>query len=303
VAYDANWNVTAIMVNSNSGASIQERYTYDPYGAVTILAPNGTVRSSSSYDWKYLHQTGRLDGDTGLYHLSNRDYSATLGRWTQTDPIGFDAGDTNLYRYVGNGPVNGVDPSGLREKDFGMSRRHDGTIKLKEVKEPGPLSNYWHYFFNSGEMDSDLYNAQLASDVVAIGCGGGLLVKGGISVAPRIGGYIMPRIVGSFGPGSRIGAGVGAGVAGSKGNKPFDPFLGGGSNAGFGKIIEWGTGAIDASNRMKCITTDQLRKIGMTREVAEHWLRFYSDAVAKGRGADTASARIDLMKRILELLE
>ena len=113
VTYDANWNVTAILVNSNSGASIQERYTYDPYGSVTILAPNGTVRGSSSYDWKYLHQTGRLDGDTGLYHFRNRDYSPTLGRWTQTDPIGFEAGDTNLYRYVGNGPVNGVDPKGL----------------------------------------------------------------------------------------------------------------------------------------------------------------------------------------------
>ncbi|MCY2981903.1 MAG: hypothetical protein NTU79_24850 [Planctomycetota bacterium] len=29
------------------------------------------------------------------------------------DPIGFDAGDANLYRYVGNGPTNGSDPSGL----------------------------------------------------------------------------------------------------------------------------------------------------------------------------------------------
>jgi hypothetical protein len=33
------------------------------------------------------------------------------------DPIGFDAGDPNLYRYVGNNPTNGVDPSGLEEKN------------------------------------------------------------------------------------------------------------------------------------------------------------------------------------------
>jgi len=52
--------------------------------------------------------------------VRHRDYSATLGRWTQTDPIGFDAGDTNLYRFVGNGPVNAVDPSGL-EESFGNS--------------------------------------------------------------------------------------------------------------------------------------------------------------------------------------
>jgi hypothetical protein len=29
-------------------------------------------------------------------------------------PLGFDAGDNNLYRYVGNNPVTGVDPFGLK---------------------------------------------------------------------------------------------------------------------------------------------------------------------------------------------
>lgn len=40
-------------------------------------------------------------------------YSPNLGRWLQTDPIDFKAGDTNLYREVGNNPVNATDPSGL----------------------------------------------------------------------------------------------------------------------------------------------------------------------------------------------
>jgi hypothetical protein len=35
------------------------------------------------------------------------------GRWLSEDPIGFAAGDANLYRYVGNGPVNATDPLGL----------------------------------------------------------------------------------------------------------------------------------------------------------------------------------------------
>ena len=30
------------------------------------------------------------------------------------DPFGFEAGDPNLYRYVGNGPTNATDPSGLK---------------------------------------------------------------------------------------------------------------------------------------------------------------------------------------------
>jgi RHS repeat-associated protein len=39
-------------------------------------------------------------------------FSPSLGRWLQQDPIGFDAGDSNLYRYVGNGPTDRNDPSG-----------------------------------------------------------------------------------------------------------------------------------------------------------------------------------------------
>jgi hypothetical protein len=40
-------------------------------------------------------------------------YDPTIGRWLSEDPIGFEAGDANLYRYVGNGPANATDPSGL----------------------------------------------------------------------------------------------------------------------------------------------------------------------------------------------
>jgi hypothetical protein len=37
-----------------------------------------------------------------------------MGRWVSQDPLGFGAGDSNLYRYVNNAPTNHVDPSGLR---------------------------------------------------------------------------------------------------------------------------------------------------------------------------------------------
>ncbi|MBI1916597.1 MAG: hypothetical protein HYS12_17955 [Planctomycetes bacterium] len=41
-------------------------------------------------------------------------FDPTIGRWTTEDPIGFEAGDANLFRYVGNDPTNATDPSGLK---------------------------------------------------------------------------------------------------------------------------------------------------------------------------------------------
>ena len=56
---------------------------------------------------------GRFDATSGLYHFRHRDYSPTTGRWTSLDPLGFDAGDANLYRALGNRLPNRLDPLGL----------------------------------------------------------------------------------------------------------------------------------------------------------------------------------------------
>ena len=107
---DANWNIAAICDNTGT---VQERYGYSPYGVVTFYDPSWTVRSSSAYVWAYLFQTGRLESLAGLYNFRYRDDSPLLGRWIQTDPIGLEGGDTNLYGYVAKNPANAVDPLGL----------------------------------------------------------------------------------------------------------------------------------------------------------------------------------------------
>lgn len=56
---------------------------------------------------------GLVDPETGLVHFGVREYDPRTGRFLTPDPMLFDPGDTNLYRYVYNDPVNRVDPSGF----------------------------------------------------------------------------------------------------------------------------------------------------------------------------------------------
>jgi RHS repeat-associated protein len=56
---------------------------------------------------------GLRDRDTGLIKFGFRDYDPDIGRWTAKNPIFFAGGDTDIYGYVLNDPVNSVDPRGL----------------------------------------------------------------------------------------------------------------------------------------------------------------------------------------------
>ncbi len=59
-------------------------------------------------------------------------FDPAIGRWQSKDPKSFDAGDTNLYRYVGNHPSYATDPSGLEELDKGID--WDASPLFNDVK-------------------------------------------------------------------------------------------------------------------------------------------------------------------------
>jgi RHS repeat-associated protein len=56
---------------------------------------------------------GIYDVHTSLLRFDARDYDPSTGGWTEKGPIGYNAGDFNLYAYVNNNSITHIDPSGL----------------------------------------------------------------------------------------------------------------------------------------------------------------------------------------------
>jgi RHS repeat-associated protein len=107
VHHDGKGSTVALTVPGGSG--VGDSYTYSDYGA------------PQSGSWLAYQYAGyRYDSETGLYYMPARYYSPALGRFLQSDPVGF-RGGANLYVYAGNDPVNLVDPTGLTPDGSGSS--------------------------------------------------------------------------------------------------------------------------------------------------------------------------------------
>ncbi|WP_431824780.1 RHS repeat-associated core domain-containing protein [Burkholderia sp. F1] len=91
----------SIVAQANGSGATTSSQAYGPFGET-----DGTPASRFGYTGQqYL-------APLGLYYYKARMYSPTLGRFLQTDPIGY-KDDLNWYAYVGNNPVNLADPGGL----------------------------------------------------------------------------------------------------------------------------------------------------------------------------------------------
>lgn len=87
---------------TGSGGLVSE-YVYDPFGKATILLEQ--VQADLQYAGYYYHAQSKLN------LCLRRNYSSSLGRWINRDPIG-EKGGNNLYKYVSNNVTNAVDPNG-----------------------------------------------------------------------------------------------------------------------------------------------------------------------------------------------
>jgi RHS repeat-associated protein len=91
---------------STSG-SVLDSITYDSYG-------NILTESSPSNGDRFKYTSREWDSEIAQYYYRARDYNPAIGRFLTEDPLALGAGDSDLYRYVGNNPVNNSDPLGLQ---------------------------------------------------------------------------------------------------------------------------------------------------------------------------------------------
>jgi RHS repeat-associated protein len=100
--FDNTGNTLAL---TDKTGSLQARYAYEPFGRMTEsgTAPFNPFTFSGAF--------GVLSEGQGLYVTKKRFYDASIGRFLQRDPIGFDGG-VHLYMYAANNPLTFMDPAG-----------------------------------------------------------------------------------------------------------------------------------------------------------------------------------------------
>ena len=125
-----------------------------------------TDRYGYAGDWGYQSHV-----DMPYQHVGARYYDPSTGRFLQRDPIGI-AGGLNVYVYVLNNPVVGIDPSGhgwLGDFWSGRTAIHDWVAR-----------NYWLRFHSTAHINSNWATAEAI----------GISVIGGFAAGAAIGGFI-----------------------------------------------------------------------------------------------------------------
>ena len=103
--------VGSLRVVADASGNVVKRIDYDSFG-------NNLDDTDSAFEVPFGFAGGFHDRDTGLVRFGYRDYDPDTGRWTAKDPILFAGGDTDLYGYCLNSPINLVDPFGLEFSDI-----------------------------------------------------------------------------------------------------------------------------------------------------------------------------------------
>lgn len=102
---------------ANRGQVVEHRH-YDSFGKIVrrTTGPQPTAPATAGVGINFGYAGRPLEARTGLSDNRARWYEPGSGKFINEDPSGFMGEDVNLFRYVGNDPLNQVDPSGLIAK-------------------------------------------------------------------------------------------------------------------------------------------------------------------------------------------
>jgi RHS repeat-associated protein len=172
---------------------LRKHINYDSFGqkkGEQFYARNGNeidATHAEAVEQLFYYTGQELDLTTGLYQMGQRWYDPRTGRWLSEDPIGFDGGDPNLYRYVGNGVTYRTDPTGLIQAGNPLNNLFGNTTSIPNFNANLGLSNYYSGQPNlSGGISSYFASAApSAADFSVFGAGIGTsnfsTLSGGLS--------------------------------------------------------------------------------------------------------------------------
>jgi RHS repeat-associated protein len=150
VAWYLTDNLGSVRDIANSSGALIDHRDYDSYG--NIIAET-YPSSGDRYGW-----TGReFDVETDLQYNRARYYDPATGRWMSQDPMEFDAGDSNLYRYANNQPTGMTDPSGMQEASSARQKEmrwEQKSLGAKVIDVTFSKETLWALTFGAfGETD------------------------------------------------------------------------------------------------------------------------------------------------------
>lgn len=132
-----------IIIRISDGVIVQ-KMDHDEFGRVRVDTNPGYT--------PFGFAGGIYDSYTGLVRFGARDYDPMTGRWTSKDPIMFEGGDTNLYGYVLNDPVNLIDPMGTDWTDAGFAMT-DAAAGFSDMASFGLSSTLMDNFSGGGGVN------------------------------------------------------------------------------------------------------------------------------------------------------